>query len=1454
MSSLSAPEPPTNLPGRLEANSSLHQPQHNLGRGPCRVGKSSIGSLQDASLQAQELAVSLPDLDGIAPALATGKESLSEQIPLKHLAFEEGTRQKLQEQVPPPTQLRHMMLQLRDAIVTLHQVVHSLEAELAKDEDEKKQNNNQNNSNNTTNNNNHTANNNNNNNNNNNDNDNNKRSRESGLNSLDLDNDNPESEPDLDETSLVSFNPAMGVESSSRNLDQQEADLSLDNLSQMMTIGLSLGSLDQKNGQEGLTIGTAWEPSLEQTNESFDRPKPKKRVTFSKAALAAYNKRRQNNRQQQNESSQLEQLEHNNKMNNKASLEDELPKENNKSTTTQTCWNELQQEQKMQQQPATASEKNLEHKRCIDNSSLDSEDESLGSLESETQATMAPACRSPKHNNNISSLGLGTKNKAAYGILIDTGAAISLAPMSFAPTIELSPVESTLQLRTVTGKAIEAFGRKTVQLVGSELSLNVSFVIADVEHALIGMDILMAEQLSMIRSSFNEYYLVNTAGAKTKLQPRGHHLYIEACPDEFGLSTCKGSSLPEENGSLLDDKDGTQEGAALSSGGACETSFFPEELRHQQDKNTAALGTTALPAKGARRRKRKKPSAKKASQDHDQRSLEQKGQKPAATQPRNLEKTSIIKEIELAAGEEQTSLSNLERHELSLRILLTLSLRNKWLITTTRATTDCSEEALGKQLRNIGLDQNKMDQNIFSGDELVILVHKSNILIGGTDLQQECLFCELSALISLDQLTKLDQDTQVSFCNRILEYKASSNSISLSLTTSFYMELLQRHELEDAEATTTLEEEKLSQDASKQDNTALDADRQELYQRTVGDLVWAATACRPDLSFEVHLLTQSLTTPTKGQEQQLRKVLRYIKGTLHYTLSLQPTNRRAKEKAQSLELVAFSASSWTEAGRPTSTAYLTLWGVSLTASCKTSCAYKQADAELDGVRLALGLACHTKSLLQHLGLDQLDQLVDISLKTSSWHDELVTGRPLAMQLGLSRRNKHIKLRSENGQLQLSKVHLQKNLAHSLTNTASGSKRMLAKLRVATEAAGTVALSTVRGQDVASLGVSSSFLVGMVAAKPSQMEKPQLRKPSCFKSVSFVRTCLESLSRNFADKSVTSLILHSLSLHRSNFESLTLTSWSLPIDSLPLHSLNRPEDRFHSLTLHSLSVTRDSLTLPSLSSIGDRSSSLTLQSLSLINENRFQRISFKEVSFEDGSLEETADILEHSLAEGGAETNSFSNIRFQERMLGQEAETNSFFTQSFSERILSLRMCLRIFLLSSFQLTCAALLLGTCSFAMSFPNESLQSEELVAAYSRSSFPQQSLQQDELERAYFQSPTRASQLDSLEQKKLCSMSLDNLSEQLCSTPLYRSTLASFNQLDLEISLSLTWLGSTRCRTQLQANTLARSRFEHRALPCAALAIASDTQDQEQISSELSASNAAALLSFDSRGSST
>ena len=593
----------------------------------------------------------------------------------------------------------------------------------------------------------------------------------------------------------------------------------------------------------------------------------------------------------------------------------------------------------------------------------------------------------------------------------------------------------------------------------------------------------------------------------------------------------------------------------------------------------------------------------------------------------------MIEEIKLAAGGENLGiLSKIEAQELSLRILLTLSLGNQWPVVTARAREACSEEVLGQQLRSLGLEQNRNNSNIFSGDELVVMLDQSSLLIGGNSLMQECLFLELSAaMIALEEITKLDPETPLIFMGKILEYDQSSTSISLSVPESFYNELFQQHDLdEDAEAIDSLDQE-LNHNNATQPTTAWDACRQELYKATVGELV-KATACRPDLSFEVHRLTQSLNNPTRESELQLRRVLGYIKGTLHYALSLHPNTQLAPEEAKKVELVAFSATAWEEEVVSTSIAYLSLWGVPLATSYKTSGAENQAQAELHAVRLASGLASFTKQLMQQLCLQNLDQLVHIRLRVSAWN-ELVEEESLAEQLGLSRRNKHIEL---DGQMQLSRVLPYKNLAEILTNTAS-EEWMLAKLRLYKRAAETGALSTVRCEGRASLLGSSlgSFLVGMLSVVDPQMALKQLRKLDQMTADSFGRT-FESLPKSLASL-------------------LTLQSLSFPRASLQI--------------LHSLSLPRSSLlvTLESLS--------LMIEDQEKIEQNKLLKRragtnSFSTLSFQKPSKRD------------------LSNFEQQAQNALKGAGTNSF-SISFLERILSLTSRL----LGIFHL-CAALFLGT----------------------------------------------------------------------------------------------------------------------------------------------------------------
>ena len=134
------------------------------------------------------------------------------------------------------------------------------------------------------------------------------------------------------------------------------------------------------------------------------------------------------------------------------------------------------------------------------------------------------------------------------------------------------------------------------------------------------------------------------------------------------------------------------------------------------------------------------------------------------------------------------------------------------------------------------------------------------------------------------------------------------------------------------------------------------------------------------------------------------------------------------------------------------------------------------------------------------------------------------------------------------------------------------------------------------------------------------------------------------------------------------------------------------------------------------------------------------------------------------------------------------------------------MCLRMLLFCSFQFISAALILGTCFCTSSFPKESLQEEQFVAAYFIDSFQTQSLQAKELEAA----------LGSFNQLDLeHSLGFTCFSLSQCS----RSTLESFNQLDPTNSLSLPKLGSISFSYQLQADSFDRISFELRAFRGAA-----------------------------------
>jgi hypothetical protein len=76
-----------------------------------------------------------------------------------------------------------------------------------------------------------------------------------------------------------------------------------------------------------------------------------------------------------------------------------------------------------------------------------------------------------------------------------------------------------------------------------------------------------------------------------------------------------------------------------------------------------------------------------------------------------------------------------------------------------------------------------------------------------------------------------------------------------------------------------------------------------VYQQAIGCLTYASTATRPDIAAAVSILSTFMSNPSKEHWIGIKRVLRYIKGTLNYGLKFQANGNDH-------ELVGYSDANW----------------------------------------------------------------------------------------------------------------------------------------------------------------------------------------------------------------------------------------------------------------------------------------------------------------------------------------------------------------------------------------------------------------------------------------------------------------------------------------------------------------------------------------------------------------
>ena len=200
-------------------------------------------------------------------------------------------------------------------------------------------------------------------------------------------------------------------------------------------------------------------------------------------------------------------------------------------------------------------------------------------------------------------------------------------------------------------------------------------------------------------------------------------------------------------------------------------------------------------------------------------------------------------------------------------------------------------------LTSIGFAQSKVDPCAFvkhdNGIDTVLLVWVDDILIATNDQEtMSNIKSQIGAKFKVTDFGKLSHflGIQFHFESGVIQMEQSQ----------FIQEVLRRFDMHECKAKSTPCEARLAfnPDAPKFENNRL-------YREMVGNLMYIMTSTRPDLAFIVNQLSQFLNDPTVEHFAAIKRVFRYLKGSVDQRLSF--------TKSSNFGICGFSDSDWANA-------------------------------------------------------------------------------------------------------------------------------------------------------------------------------------------------------------------------------------------------------------------------------------------------------------------------------------------------------------------------------------------------------------------------------------------------------------------------------------------------------------------------------------------------------------
>ncbi|PNY11875.1 hypothetical protein L195_g008495 [Trifolium pratense] len=202
-------------------------------------------------------------------------------------------------------------------------------------------------------------------------------------------------------------------------------------------------------------------------------------------------------------------------------------------------------------------------------------------------------------------------------------------------------------------------------------------------------------------------------------------------------------------------------------------------------------------------------------------------------------------------------------------------------------------DSLKNALLSWGFQNTKSDSSLFILKEkdhiTFLLIHVDDILVTGSNTKfLEAFIKQLNAVFSLKDLRKL---------HYFLGIEVHRDASGMYLKQSKYIsDLLKKFHMEKASSCPTpmVTGKQFTVEGEKMKDPTV-------FRQAIGGLQYL-THTRPDIAFSINKLSQYMSSPTVDHWQGIKRILRYLQGTINHCLHIKPST--------DLDIAGFSDADW----------------------------------------------------------------------------------------------------------------------------------------------------------------------------------------------------------------------------------------------------------------------------------------------------------------------------------------------------------------------------------------------------------------------------------------------------------------------------------------------------------------------------------------------------------------